>query len=186
MDYTVQEIAIVTHEANRAIQRVTEDPNPSAPWDETTQDIRDSAIDGVTNALNGASPQEAHENWVRFKENDGWVWGETKDAVAKTHPALVPYNELPEDQLVKDRVFVAIVRAMAGYKQVDDPSLAKSAGVSQEYIDRSELELRATAVDFALREAQLNVGRYPQVGAPERPSLIEQAKILEKFLRGES
>jgi hypothetical protein len=43
---------------------------------------------------------------------EGWRRGEHKSAADRTHPALVPYAELPESQRVKDAVFAAIVRAM--------------------------------------------------------------------------
>jgi hypothetical protein len=50
--------------------------------------------------------------WCAQKENDGWVYGPQKDAVAKTHPCLVPYEQLSADQRKKDRLFFAIVPAV--------------------------------------------------------------------------
>lgn len=47
------------------------------------------------------------------KVNDGWVYGEVKDADKKTHPCIVPYNELPEFQKKKDHLFIAIVKALS-------------------------------------------------------------------------
>jgi hypothetical protein len=44
--------------------------------------------------------------------NEGWVYGETKDPVAKTHPCLVAYNDLPIEQQVKDHLFRAVVKAL--------------------------------------------------------------------------
>jgi hypothetical protein len=41
------------------------------------------------------------------------VYGEVKDAVAKTHPCMVPYDDLPEFQRKKDALFLAIVRVLA-------------------------------------------------------------------------
>jgi hypothetical protein len=35
-----------------------------------------------------------------------------KDPEAKTHPCLVPYDDLPEYQQLKDRVFLAIRREL--------------------------------------------------------------------------
>lgn len=102
--------AQVCHEANRAIQIATLDPSPSPKWDDAPNWQKASAIEGVVNALNGQTPQELHESWMEFKRKDGWVYGEDKDAEAKTHPCMVPYGELSEDQLVKDYVFQAIVQ----------------------------------------------------------------------------
>ena len=39
--------------------------------------------------------------------------GPVKDEAAKTHPDLVPFDQLPEHEKQKDRLFMAIVRALA-------------------------------------------------------------------------
>jgi hypothetical protein len=36
-----------------------------------------------------------------------------KDETAKTHPDLVPFDDLPEHERQKDRLFMAIVHALA-------------------------------------------------------------------------
>lgn len=105
-------IARIVHEANRALQHVQDDPVPSPPWDLAGEDIRASAVDGVQNALDGASPEESHRNWLEFKAREGWTWGQTKDFDAKTHPCMVDYEELPPEQRVKDHLFVSIVQTL--------------------------------------------------------------------------
>jgi hypothetical protein len=50
--------------------------------------------------------------WCRSKVADGWVFGPVKDADAKTHPCLVPYDALPREQQRKDALFVAVVNAL--------------------------------------------------------------------------
>ena len=106
-------IARVCHEANRAIQIITGDPAVSPPWDDAPDWQRDSAIKGVESALTGARPAQMHELWCEEKYAAGWTYGEVKDAEAKTHPCLVRYHELPDEQRVKDRLFVTIVRTLA-------------------------------------------------------------------------
>ncbi len=46
------------------------------------------------------------------KIKDGWTHGEVKDADAKTHPCLVPFQQLPAHQQKKDKLFKAIVNAL--------------------------------------------------------------------------
>lgn len=107
-------IARICHEANRAIQIETGDEAVSPHWDDAPAWQRESAIEGVEKAIGGATPEQLHESWCDFKRADGWVYGDVKDADAKTHPCLVPYAELPADQIVKDAVFQAIVAAVTG------------------------------------------------------------------------
>lgn len=111
----VPDIARVVHEANRAIQHIQQNPgiSISPPWDEAPAWQRDSAVDGIERALDGATPEELHQNWCDFKSADGWVFGPVKDGDTKTHPCLVPYDELPADQQLKDALFSAIVGALS-------------------------------------------------------------------------
>lgn len=107
-----EDIARVCHEANRQLQAILgEDTSPT--WYFLDDETKLSAIDGVKNAQSGATPQESHENWLRFKEEHGWTYGEEKDGVAKTHPCMVPYDQLPEEQKAKDELFTSIVRALS-------------------------------------------------------------------------
>lgn len=77
------EIARVTHEANRAWQVVTADPAPSPPWDEAPAWQRGSAIEGVRQALAGASAEELHDAWCRHKEEGAGSTGRSKTSARK-------------------------------------------------------------------------------------------------------
>ncbi len=108
----VEDIAQVCHEANRAIQRINGEV-VNFPWENTTEVLRNSAIDGVRGVIAGNSPEESHANWSAYKRREGWVFGATKDFGAKTHPDLVEYDDLPESQKLKDILFCAVVAALA-------------------------------------------------------------------------
>ena len=45
---------------------------------------------------------------------DGWVYGIVKDPESKTHPCLVPYQDLPAEQRIKDSLFGLTVRGVLG------------------------------------------------------------------------
>lgn len=50
--------------------------------------------------------------WVDDKIAHGWRYGAEKDTERKTHPCLVPLGQLPRYQQDKNRLFIAIVRAL--------------------------------------------------------------------------
>ncbi len=114
MPAPIEAIARVCHEANRAWCEANGD-HSQRPWDEAEQWQRDSAITGVRFALdNPDAPASAqHDAWSRDKIADGWTYGLVKDAAAKTHPCLVPFEQLPEQQQAKDRLFKAVVASLA-------------------------------------------------------------------------
>jgi hypothetical protein len=112
MALTVDQIARVVHEANRAVQQVTGDGVVSRSWWEAPRTQRDGLINGIHKALAGASAEELHDEWVRYRAERGWKYGRIKDEWGKTHPTMVPFDELPPEQKVKDHLFVAIVRVL--------------------------------------------------------------------------
>jgi RyR domain len=112
--HSIEEIARVCHEANRAWCFVNGDVS-QVEWAEAPAWQRESAIRGVEFALaNPDAPDSAqHDAWSADKVRDGWQYGPVKDAQAKTHPCLVPFDQLPTHQQAKARLFHAIVRALA-------------------------------------------------------------------------
>jgi len=50
------------------------------------------------------------------KVDSGWVYGEVKDVEKKTHPCIVPYEQLPVEQQSKDYIFKGIVDAYKKYR----------------------------------------------------------------------
>lgn len=88
------------------------DPAPSLPWESETRELRDGVIANVAYARDGVTTAALHEAWVRDKLAHGWTLGPVKDPQAKTHPCMLPYGELPDWQRDKNRLFVAIVRAL--------------------------------------------------------------------------
>lgn len=112
--FSTKEIAEVCHEANRAYCHMSGDTS-QLPWAMAPEWQRESAIKGVEFRLdNPTAPTSAqHESWLAAKVADGWTFGEVKDATAKTHPCMVPYDQLPPVQQRKDALFAAIVQALA-------------------------------------------------------------------------
>jgi hypothetical protein len=112
---TAEGIARIIHEANRAYCSVLGDHTiPS--WDAAPVWQKESAIAGVKSALAdpNKSPEQSHFEWMEFKLKAGWKHGLAKRPEVLEHPCIVSWADLPEDQKVKDRLFLSIVRAFSG------------------------------------------------------------------------
>lgn len=109
----VLQIALVCHQANKSWCEANDD-NSQKDWHEAEDWQRQSAIMGVKFRLENpnAGKDSQHNAWMQDKINDGWVCGLIKDAQAKTHPCIVPFEELPEFQQKKDALFCAIVDSL--------------------------------------------------------------------------
>lgn len=107
-------IAKVCHQANKAYCESFGEM--AVDWEDAPEWQKQSAINGVLYHLNnpGSKPEDSHISWSKEKIEQGWVYGEIKDAEKKTHPCLVNYKDLPFEQQIKDYLFLAIVRALTG------------------------------------------------------------------------
>lgn len=47
--------------------------------------------------------KNVHEVWAETRISQGWVYGEQRNDELKTHPCIVPYEELPEEEKEYDR-----------------------------------------------------------------------------------
>jgi hypothetical protein len=106
-------IAAMCHQANKLWCEVNSDFSQK-DWGDAEQWQRDSAINGVKFRLENPDAKEdaQHNAWMEDKIKDGWVYGDVKDAEKKTHPCIVPFDQLPLFQQKKDKLFCAIVDAL--------------------------------------------------------------------------
>lgn len=112
---TDEQIAKVCHEAIHAYCTAIGDDS-QVPWSEAPIWQRESAIKGVTMHQKNPnlSASATHDAWMAEKLSTGWVYGEVKDAGAKTHPCIMPFSKLPREQQAKDYLFRNIVHALIG------------------------------------------------------------------------
>jgi hypothetical protein len=105
-------IARICHDANRAYCISLGDFS-QPDWDAAPEWQKESAILGVTTIFENPcmTPEDSHRGWMEHKAAEGWVYGEVKDAEAKTHPCMVEYDQLPAEQRRKDRIFHSIVKS---------------------------------------------------------------------------
>lgn len=114
-EITVREIAIICHEANKAYCESLEDFS-QLHWDDAPEWQKISAMKGVAFHMDhpDATDAASHENWLVEKRVTGWTYGLVKDETKKTHPCIVPFDQLPPEQQMKDRLFRSIVNALLG------------------------------------------------------------------------
>lgn len=63
-----------------------------------------SLIEGTSWALENpeATIQDNHENWMKCKEKQGYTYGKELDTIKKTHPSMIPFDELSGVEKNKD------------------------------------------------------------------------------------
>ena len=110
--FAYEDVAKICHEANKAYcATIGDDTQPS--WEDAPEWQKESAINGVRfHCLNeNTTPADSHNSWLKEKTEQGWSWGEIKDAEKKEHPCFTAYENLPKSQQIKDYIFKNIVEA---------------------------------------------------------------------------
>lgn len=110
---TIEQIAQLAHETNRIYCKLIGDTSQPT-WENAPNWQKDSAINGVKFHINNpdADCSASHENWLKQKIAEGWKYGPKKIPEKKEHPCCVPYDKLPQEQRVKDALFIGTVNAI--------------------------------------------------------------------------
>ena len=66
-------------------------------------DITDTTLPKELEPLVEQMSKNVHEVWAATRIAQGWKYGEQRNDELKTHPCLIPYEELPEEEKVYDR-----------------------------------------------------------------------------------
>ncbi len=61
----------------------------------TDSKITDTVIEDIAKSI--------HHRWMKKRISEGWVLGKERNDVLKTHPCLIPYEELSEIEKEYDR-----------------------------------------------------------------------------------
>lgn len=77
-----------------------QNPNKYTPQPIDTTDV---VLPEELNALAEMIAKNVHEVWSAGRMAEGWTYGEERNDVEKTHPCLVPYEELSEAEKEYDR-----------------------------------------------------------------------------------
>ena len=66
-------------------------------------DTSDVQLPYELNVLVEQMAKNVHEVWAQSRINQGWTYGEERSDALKTHPCLIPYEDLPEVEKDYDR-----------------------------------------------------------------------------------
>ena len=66
-------------------------------------DISDVRLPEELEPLVEKMAKNVHEVWAETRLKQGWKYGEQRNDELKTHPCLVPYEDLPEEEKEYDR-----------------------------------------------------------------------------------
>lgn len=100
------------HKVNNVIRELAGEE--VIPWEETTEEIRQSAISGVQQVVKNPdiTAADIHGEWMSYKKKQGWIYGEERDENKKTHPGMRPFSELDKFDKLKDSAFVVTAKGM--------------------------------------------------------------------------
>lgn len=86
---------IVYNQKRRNMKKKTYTPQPI--------DTRGVELPEELEQLVEEMSKNVHEVWSETRIQQGWTYGEQRNDELKTHPCLIPYEELPESEKEYDR-----------------------------------------------------------------------------------
>ncbi len=115
MDLSLIQIASVVYGAIREY-RLSVEGIETPPWDALCLEVQNEVIHTVEAQIaaqeQALSISDRHHMWVHDRIQNGWVYGSRISNENKTHPHLLPYNDLPKSYLDRDRLIVSIIDAL--------------------------------------------------------------------------
>lgn len=112
--FTIREIAYLLHTITSVFDRP--DGSVVMTWAELPEEKKVLAQTAVLviwmrlTAGEDLTPQEAHRIWMIGKLNNGWTHGKEFCDEKKTHPCIVPFEELPPIERLKDELWITLIK----------------------------------------------------------------------------
>lgn len=136
-------IAKVIHSANRAYVDAIGGRAINLTWEEIREEERQGLIKAISSMIiNPRTPEVSHEHWCLAREKDGWTKDLKYDYNRKTHPNMVPYDQLPFEEQFKDHLFMGIASIFYGALGMEDMDDIKAARnlIQAEFAKQSEAD----------------------------------------------
>ena len=103
--------AIFVYEAARLQAIAVDAPVVPEPWEQRDEKFRaqfQEVIERQMGPMRSGSPAELHGGWVQAYIDMGWTYGPERSVENKTHPDMVPFDQLEQHEQDKDAVFIAL------------------------------------------------------------------------------
>jgi hypothetical protein len=104
------------YEAARVENTAAGRPINPEPWEQRDEKFRANMIQAVAKQCGSdrlTCPEALHDAWVKAYEDMGWIYGEFRDTDKKTHPDMVPFDQLSRLEQEKDQVFLMLCEIAA-------------------------------------------------------------------------
>ena len=85
----------VTREKKEIMKQETYTPQPI----DTSDVVLPKGLEQLVERMS----ENVHDVWAETRIKQGWTFGSERNDEKKTHPCLVPYNDLPEEEKEYDR-----------------------------------------------------------------------------------
>lgn len=108
-------LARICYDAVRAYSRTIGEPyvrwDDARPWDQ------ESFADAVVYLLDAPKAEvvDLHGHWLAARMQRGWRHGPDRDVEHRLHPALLPWDDVPERERLKFELVHAIVGVFRGH-----------------------------------------------------------------------
>jgi hypothetical protein len=88
--------------------------NAPRAWEHASKEKRAGYILAVQGVIDhpDISPEKQHMEWCDSMYAKGWTYGHELSEGNRVHPNLLKYQDLPQEQRIKDWVFLSVVKGL--------------------------------------------------------------------------
>ena len=115
---TAEEIAIIIHNITSKVPRP--DGSHVGYWNDLTDSQKQNAINAVKKIMSepAKTAEELHDLWMLPLLDDGWIAGDFS-IEKKQHPCIVPFDRLPDTEVLKDELWSVLTEAFRRFYRED-------------------------------------------------------------------